>query len=206
MKKVLTVILVVVGILWARSHLREHVARSAQETKNEASFPDNFSAENTAPAGGQPLKIGSSNAVNAEIIRRAKAVSASGIDPLLPDQPLGNWLNSTLGQISWETNDCGKQNGAGPQDRVPVCANAETRLPDGLQLSIWIAVGSKGLQEPGGAPDFSGKPALKWLGLSSGDHLFDCQLRLADVPELVKMSSMSPTNVEEWCSGRLQLH
>ncbi len=121
--------------------------------------------------------------------------------------PFVDWLKSTVGpntSIIWETNDCGEQDGSGNQESVPVCVDAEAMLGNELRLSIWIAVGSQNLQEPGRPPDFSTKPALFWVDLSSGEHQLGCQLRLADIPELLKLSSMSHEKAVKWCSGRLE--
>ncbi|HVJ06405.1 MAG TPA: hypothetical protein VM578_12090 [Candidatus Saccharimonadales bacterium] len=155
-----------------------------------------------------PIQTGPSKAIDAESIRRVQFAPASEIEHGLPDMPFVDWLKSTVRpntSIIWETNDCGEQDGSGNQESVPVCVDAEAMLGNELRLSIWIAVGSQNLREPGWRPpDFSTKPELFLVALSEGEHQLGCQLRLADLPGLRKLSSMSHEKVVQWCSGRLE--
>lgn len=80
-----------------------------------------------------------------EIISRAKAAKLSDLTKGMSDQPFGAWIENNFSgkaKISWETNDCGENDGGGHQDELPVCAEVDLNFPTGEQIGISVAVGS----------------------------------------------------------------
>ena len=82
------------------------------------------------------------------IIGFARNLNVSKLDRRLKSQPFEKWLKSVLGSraaIKWEVDDCGEQDGnpSNPMNRnPPLCAVAHTRMADGNELGIGVAVGS----------------------------------------------------------------
>lgn len=75
----------------------------------------------------QPVAVTSTNTAPAQfndkfdqdIIARAKAAKVSDLQPGMPNQRFGDWIQETFSNkatISWEVNDCGENDGSGHQD------------------------------------------------------------------------------------------
>lgn len=117
-------------------------------------------------------------------IAAARQTPASELDPKLPKQPLGSWLEKLVApsKIDWEVNDCGEQSGTpADEDRdFPMCVEANADLAGGRHVTVSIAVGTvkKGI---------SGKPGVFFIlldepGSDEKDvvHLSDLAARLQD--------------------------
>ena len=117
-------------------------------------------------------------------IATARQIPASEVDPKLPKQALGSWLEKLVApsKIDWEVNDCGEQSGTpADEDRdFPMCVEANADLAGGRHVTVSIAVGTvkKGI---------SGKPGVFFIlldepGSDEKDvvHLSDLAARLQD--------------------------
>src|SRR3989442_1000703 len=82
------------------------------------------------------------------IISFARSLDVARLDHRLPHQSFDKWLRSVVGadaRIEWDVDDCGEQDGnpSNPTNRnPPLCANARTKMADGEEMGIAIAVGS----------------------------------------------------------------
>jgi hypothetical protein len=60
------------------------------------------------------------------------------------------WLQKQIGTvpITWESNDCGEQDGFTQRTDIPLCGQASATLLDGRRVTVMIGVGSlrKGIQ------------------------------------------------------------
>ena len=95
----------------------------------------------------------SDRALEQRAIAAAKRVDVSRLDVKLPRMRFDAWLQKQIGsaRITWESNDCGEQDGFTQRADIPVCGEASATLPDGRKLTVMIGVGTlkKGIQ---GAP------------------------------------------------------
>lgn len=119
-----------------------------------------------------------------KVIAVARQVPVSELDPKLPKQAFGPWLEKLVApaKVAWELNDCGEQSGT-PADEgrdFPMCVEANAELGAGRHLTVSIAVGTvkKGI---------SGKPGVFFIlldepGSEEKDvvHLSDLAARLRD--------------------------
>jgi hypothetical protein len=87
------------------------------------------------------------------VIAAAKVVYVDKLDVQLPHIRFEAWLQKQIGkgQIAWESNDCGEQDGFTARADIPLCGEASATLADGRKLTVMIGVGTsrKGVQ---GAP------------------------------------------------------
>lgn len=117
-----------------------------------------------------------------KVIAAARQVPVSELDPKLPKQAFGPWLEKLVApaKLAWEVNDCGEQSGSpADQDRdFPMCVEANAELGAGRHVTVSIAVGTanKGI---------SGKPGVFFIlldepGSDEKDvvHLSDLAARL----------------------------
>jgi len=94
------------------------------------------------------LALPQSRARDRRIIGFARNLDVARLDRRLKRQPFEKWLKSVIGTraaIEWEVDDCGEQDGnpSNPMNRnPPLCANARTKMADGNELGIALAVGS----------------------------------------------------------------
>ncbi len=114
----------------------------------------------------------------------ARQVPVSELDPKLPKQAFGVWLEKLVApaKVEWEVNDCGEQSGT-PADQgrdFPMCVEANAELSSGAKVTVSVAVGTvnKGI---------SGKPGVFFIlldepGSEEKDvvHLSDLAARLQD--------------------------
>lgn len=113
---------------------------------------------NTAPA----QQLNDPEKLDQEIISRAKAAKLSDLQPGMPEQQFGDWIQETFSNkatISWEVNDCGENDGSGHQEQVPVCAQVNLDFPAGEHGQVWILVGSDHVQT-GTPTTLEGPPGL----------------------------------------------
>ncbi len=84
---------------------------------------------------------------DAAYIDAARETSTQTLDRELPAAPFEAWLRGLAGEgadIVWEVNDCGEQTGAAADAArdFPVCAEAETAIPERGVVHVRISVGT----------------------------------------------------------------
>ncbi|HEY8461938.1 MAG TPA: energy transducer TonB [Blastocatellia bacterium] len=98
----------------------------------------------------------------------AHRVSASSLDPKLPDIPFLDWLTNVVGKdagVVWQLAECGVISAGGPERDTRACAEASALLPKGDVVIVGISVGTfkKGL---------IGAPAFMGAALKTNDQLY----------------------------------
>src|SRR6185295_4793568 len=95
-----------------------------------------------------------SRALEQRVIAAAKQVDVSKLDVKLRRMRFDAWLQKQIGSvlITWESNDCGEQDGFTQRTDIPLCGQASATLPDGRNVTVMIGVGTlqKGIQGPPG--------------------------------------------------------
>ena len=99
---------------------------------------------------------------DAEVIRYARSLPVSRIEPGMPKQRLDTWLRKILGRnlpLKWEVNDCGEQTGT-PVDRgrdFPMCVEATAETLDVFfTVSLMVGTFRRGV---------SGTPQIRGLAI-----------------------------------------
>ena len=95
-----------------------------------------------------------SRALEQRVIAAVKQVDVSKLDVKLPRMRFDAWLQKQIGSvpITWESNDCGEQDGFAQRTDIPLCGQASATLLDGRNVTVMIGVGTlqKGIQGPPG--------------------------------------------------------
>jgi protein TonB len=118
-----------------------------------------------------------------QAISSAQGMSASDLDPALPDLSFANWFSEIVGPkagVVWQLTECGEQIPAtgetGPD--LPACAEVNANLPDGRKVFVVISVGTfkQGL---------TGKPTLFRAVIEQNERFYQVR-RLNDLPEMLR--------------------
>jgi hypothetical protein len=114
------------------------------------------------------------------MIAYTKNIQISRLDPRLPRQRLDPWIRSLIGNApqQWQISQCAEQPDPTTRETSQtICGKLFSQLPDGRQLRLWIAIGTrkKGVQGP---------PTL-WLAYFGVAGQEKPAAKLSDLPELV---------------------
>ncbi len=207
---VLVVLLIAVALIIV---VRQRTSSSARQEQAavQPQTPAATPAEAVLPAGA-PASMDSSEpellseeereAIDQDIVHRAQITPAAQLEAGLPAQPFEAWLQQavgTRGNIEWEANDCGEQNGSGRQTSIPVCGEATVKFRDGRQFVASVVVASLAVRDPSATPQWSDRPSLWWTWLSFGGPNNGCSINLAALPQWLAV----PANqISAKCKGK----
>jgi len=115
------------------------------------------------------------------MIAYAKNVDVSRLDAKLRKQRLGPWIRSLIGNAKqeWRIDYCHPRTGNPIYGADPsLCAQMHSRLDDGHELTVWIAIGSH-------KNGIKGPPTV-WLVYFGVPGQELPALKLSDLPGLVR--------------------
>jgi hypothetical protein len=125
---------------------------------------------------------------DARAISMVKRLSVAKLDKRLRPKAFKPWLQTVVGssrRIEWELNDCGEQSGTGNQKDFPICVAAMTKLRDGTEVVVMIAVGTH-------RRGIVGKPLVWFAYFEPKGGRFTEVRRLGDLPKELKKRSRLP--------------
>ncbi len=85
--------------------------------------------------------------LESQAISRVQQISASQLDPALPERSFASWIKQVVGPragVTWQLSDCGEQTGsAADRERdIPTCVEMTALLPDDRMVVVNTLVGS----------------------------------------------------------------
>jgi protein TonB len=121
-------------------------------------------------------------------------MSASDLDPWLPDRSFVSWFSEIIGPkagVVWQLTECGERSlgtgETGPD--MPACAEVNANLPDGRKVFVVISVGTF-------KQGMIGKPALFRAVIEQNERFYQVR-RLSDLPRMLRApDSLSETGAK----------
>jgi protein TonB len=110
-------------------------------------------------------------------------MSASDLDPWLPDRSFASWFSEIIGPkagVVWQLTECGERSlgtgETGPD--MPACAEVNANLPDGRKVFVVISVGTF-------KQGMTGKPTLFRAVIEQNERFYQVR-RLSDLPRMLR--------------------